>query len=138
MEQIRWDLKKPCQDCPFKYDTADHAGVARDAHEVIWGLESGNFAHTCHKTDVRSDCPTAKGPAQHCAGLMIMAKKSNRVTEPMLRAGVDIEDDPEVMTTRDYLIKQMRVMKDQVPDLSDETFNRAYQVTGGFQYRDRK
>lgn len=145
ISEVNWNLKKPCADCPFKYDTAFHAGIAKSARDVALGIEHGNFAHTCHKTDVRSDCESAKGPVQHCAGMMIMAKKSDKITDPMLVAmregklNIDeIPDDPDVMTVRDFLIKQIRGMTENVKDISDATFNKAKTYTNGFQYKDRK
>ncbi len=74
--EIHFDLKKPCDDCPFRRDVPCHDGVMGDLIG-IWGkVEHGNFAHSCHKTDPRSDgfVDSYKGPTQHCAGAIIMIK----------------------------------------------------------------
>lgn len=73
--EMRFDLKKPCADCPFRVGAPYHEGVLRDMVELHGGLEMGTMAHSCHKTDSRSDSEEGKrytGPVQHCAGLLLM------------------------------------------------------------------
>jgi len=75
---VAWDLKNPCNDCPFKRKTAFHEGVAGGLPQLIESLEDGRFAHTCHKTDNRSNCDGPRnhdGPVQHCAGALLMLLK---------------------------------------------------------------
>lgn len=75
-QEIHFDLKSPCADCPFRRDVPCHPGV-RDDLMSIWGkIEMGQFAHSCHKTDSRSDGFTAQPGTkiQHCAGALIMMK----------------------------------------------------------------
>lgn len=80
---LRFDLRNPCGECPFRLDVPLHQGVGVDlATKTGWALVDGTFSHTCHRTDPRSDYRAAKdfkGPLQHCAGAMIMlAKQSPR------------------------------------------------------------
>lgn len=89
---LHYDLHKPCADCPFRRDVPMHEGVAVDLPQIMIDLSDGNFAHTCHKTDPRSDSPVgqaADGPAQHCAGALLMVlRTTNGIVdqEPMARA----------------------------------------------------
>lgn len=92
LKALRFDLHKPCADCPFRRDVRPHEGVARDLSGTLDAIEGGVFAHTCHKTDPRSDSPVgqaADGPAQHCAGALLMVlRTTNGIVdqEPMARA----------------------------------------------------
>lgn len=74
--ELHFDMKAPCDDCPFRRDVPCHDGVGSDLMS-IWGkIETGRFAHSCHKTDSRSDGFTGneKTKIQHCAGALIMMK----------------------------------------------------------------
>lgn len=76
-KEIGFDLKKACQDCPFKKATPIHSGVAQDLPALAGHIEMGSFMHSCHKTDPDSDGYNAdyKGQIQHCAGAIVMLKK---------------------------------------------------------------
>lgn len=74
---IRYDLRTPCTDCPFRRDVPLHAGVGRDLLDGTLFVDlfvRGVKGHTCHKTDPESDSPEGRryqGPLQHCAGVII-------------------------------------------------------------------
>jgi len=73
--KLKYDLKKPCKDCPFLQGSELHQGIAKAIPEYIANLEMDRFAHTCHKTDPRTDSPEGqafKGDIQHCAGSIAM------------------------------------------------------------------
>lgn len=78
LSEVRFDLRTPCADCPFRRGVPAHQGVAKALPEYASQIEMATFAHTCHKTDPRSDGfkPTYTGPVQHCAGALIMCEKS--------------------------------------------------------------
>lgn len=83
IEDVLFDLKTPCDDCPFRTDVYFHRGIYDELDTYEKGLKTGNFAHTCHKTDKRADGfeeSYKKDKPQHCAGLLIMAKKMNKST----------------------------------------------------------
>jgi len=87
--ELRFDLKKPCKDCPFLKTTPHHEGVASDLMSISTSIESENAAFTCHKTDPRSDSPTGQrhtGPVQHCAGFILMCEKGKTPQVPYLTA----------------------------------------------------
>jgi hypothetical protein len=79
--ELRWDLKRPCGDCPFLRTSPFHAGVCRDVVTNATAIQDGSFVHTCHKTDARRgvDGPLAGGPqdvpVQVCAGSLMMLLK---------------------------------------------------------------
>jgi hypothetical protein len=75
---MNYDLKKPCDLCPFRNDEkrlfVDPARLA--------GMARGEFA--CHKTaELKEDEETGEGTyeptekSQHCAGLLIFLEKQN-------------------------------------------------------------
>lgn len=100
---VTWDMKTPCADCPFLRTSPYHGGVAKSLPDYIDSIQSGCFAHTCHKTDRR---PTCDGPhafkgenPKHCAGAILMLLKTGHGMDlqiPMLVAAeagkLDIDD----------------------------------------------
>lgn len=82
IKDIKFDLKKPCKDCPFLKTTPYHEGIADDLPNLWVSIEAGKAMHSCHKTDPRSDSPEGqryKGPLQHCAGLLTMMSNDVRL-----------------------------------------------------------
>lgn len=73
--KLKYDLKKPCKDCPFFKSSELHSGIAKYLPDYHANLERNVFGHTCHKTDNRSDSLEGKkyrGQPQHCAGSIAM------------------------------------------------------------------
>jgi hypothetical protein len=112
--ELGYNLKKPCKDCPFRKDVPVHEGVASDLM-AIWGkVEMGRFAHSCHKTDARSDGFIQgydKGP-EHCAGALIMLKnmgaeaiQDHWVIPSTWRKIKAIKKDPAVFESLTAMIK---------------------------------
>jgi hypothetical protein len=76
---LAFDLKKPCDDCPFTKNAKMHEGVVQDLIPQIKLMEEGRFMHSCHKTDPRADHgreTPPNGSIQHCAGVLLMMKKN--------------------------------------------------------------
>lgn len=77
---MRFNLIRPCDDCPF----LKHGGIRlRKARaEEIGGMmisrDGGTFA--CHKT---TDSGGSEGPVQHCAGALVFAEKNEIATQAM-------------------------------------------------------
>jgi hypothetical protein len=92
LSDIHWDLKRPCDDCPFAKASKFHQGIAERTEEKVRSIGDHVFAHTCHKTDPRADCETSKryeGPLQHCYGAIMMLLKTGRGSDlqiPLLEA----------------------------------------------------
>lgn len=85
---MKFDLKTPCKDCPFRSDRPGYLRKAR-AREISTALDprhlGGGSTFTCHKTTVPADDDDEDGGmvdgpnAQHCAGALIMLEKSGRL-----------------------------------------------------------
>lgn len=76
---MAYDLRRPCDDCPFVKASPWHEGIAAGAMKCVKTMERHRFAHSCHNTDPDADCATAKhykGPLQHCRGVLIMMCKT--------------------------------------------------------------
>ena len=81
---VEYNLKKPCDDCPFKKSTPFHVGVAQSIQGYADSLDAGTFAHTCHKTENRPECDGPRnhaGKAEHCFGALLMILKTSLVDE---------------------------------------------------------
>lgn len=74
---MRFDLKKPCKDCPFIVGSSTNRTLAEGRiTEIVKDITEENATFSCHKTinyDER-DMSTE----QHCAGALIYAKKSGK------------------------------------------------------------
>lgn len=66
---MKFDLKNPCGDCPFRTDRPKHKGWlgAARAKDICESLIDKQATFQCHKT-IGLD----KDKKQHCAGAMIM------------------------------------------------------------------
>lgn len=80
---MKFNLKKPCKDCPFRNDKLHQKGwLGKERAEEIYQnlLDGGNFP--CHKTHDYS-CDDGSGNFQHqeghqfCAGALIMLENEN-------------------------------------------------------------
>lgn len=78
---ISYNLTEPCSDCPFKIDAKWHSGVFESLESYHSRMERGEFAHTCHKTDPRSDGYSKAhiGPIEHCAGALILCESDESI-----------------------------------------------------------
>lgn len=87
-KDIAWDLKKPCKDCPFRRDVTPHVGVLQKMELYLGQMVNGRFAHSCHKTDPRSDGWSGRyyGPVQHCAGALIFTRNIGEIQDLALWA----------------------------------------------------
>jgi hypothetical protein len=110
-----WDLKTPCNDCPFLKSTPCHDGIASDLPTLLKHEDHGNYAHSCHKTHPGADgwVETYQGPVQHCAGFTIMKIKSDNITTPMLLAKVKKKLD----------FKKMDLSVETFKDLTEMAFH---------------
>jgi hypothetical protein len=87
-----WDLSEPCAECPFRKATPpEKKGIDGEMAQSIWkaAMTDGQFAHSCHRTDARSDYAGAqdyRGKLQMCAGFTMMALRENWPIMPIMRA----------------------------------------------------
>lgn len=84
---MHFDLKKPCDNCPFLRKGGIRLHRQRVLDIANGMLDSQGITFPCHKTTVDSEnedgdlVPTAK--SQHCAGALIFAEKNNTATQMM-------------------------------------------------------
>lgn len=81
LRKMRFDLRSPCDDCPFSKNAPMHSGIIADVMTYLQLMLRGTLVHSCHKTDRYADCEESKrspesAGLQHCAGAMIMSWKA--------------------------------------------------------------
>ncbi len=77
---MRYNLKRPCKECPFRTDCGGYLSKSR-AKEIGEALVHGGKTFACHKTTVPIDNENSETDmtttldSQHCAGALIMMEK---------------------------------------------------------------
>lgn len=88
---MKFDLKRPCKDCPFRTDINFYLRTDR-VKEICHSITVDDATFACHKTtqhDDEGDLQVTK-KSQHCAGALIMLEKidrPNQMTRIMERLG---------------------------------------------------
>ena len=82
---MKFDLKKPCADCPFRSDIAGYLTEGR-AEEIVEIISERDGTFSCHKTNTYDEesgemVETAK--SQHCAGALIFLEKHDNPSQLM-------------------------------------------------------
>lgn len=79
---MHFDLKRPCNNCPFrqKGGVRLHPDRAAEIGSMMLDKRGGTF--TCHKTAHALGAPRKK-PEQHCAGALLFAELQGSATQPM-------------------------------------------------------
>ena len=75
---MNYDLKKPCDNCPFTKSTNFFFKEKR-ANEIVYA--NGGFS--CHKTTTEKGRSCKDKNAQACAGRLIMLERSNMPDQMM-------------------------------------------------------
>jgi hypothetical protein len=101
-EEIRFDLKRPCNDCPFRRSSRFHPGIAANTESLCNAIGFGELLHSCHKTDPFADCIPSERydlPLQHCAGAVILCLKSSGcdLQKHLIRASAEGKIDLRLM-----------------------------------------
>ena len=75
---MKYNLKKPCSNCPFRTDKPEQEGWLgyERAEEIVDGLTRQQGTFTCHKT-------SGKINEEHCAGALIMLEKMEKPNQMM-------------------------------------------------------
>lgn len=87
---MKFDLKRPCNQCPFRTDKAPFISHAR-AKEIADGMVKHGASFACHKTlghDDDGDTYT-KSDSQFCAGAIIMLEKSGQAGNVAMIRGAE-------------------------------------------------
>lgn len=86
---MKWDMKKPCGNCPFK--RRGHIPLHPERVQEIAGmmLDSQGGVFPCHKTTQLDDDgePIGREGQVHCAGALCFAEKHGTSTQMMRIAG---------------------------------------------------
>lgn len=91
-----FDLKRPCNNCPFRTDKAALFAL----HPVRLEEIRTAVSFTCHKTvDYSGDDPTPSAKAQQCAGLMAVLHAEGQHNTIMQVAGRLAGYDPGTIDT---------------------------------------
>jgi len=80
---MKYDLKNPCPNCPFRTDIPAYLNSGR-VREIERGLDRGTFA--CHKTvkwDDEGEITVNDVNQHHCAGALILLEKLERPSQLM-------------------------------------------------------
>ncbi|MET4238599.1 DUF6283 family protein [Bradyrhizobium sp. RT10b] len=82
---MKFDLRRPCDNCPFRSDVKFPLEVER-VEEIVQAITEKDLTFACHKT-TRFDPETGetvRSPKeQHCAGALIMLEKMQRPNQMM-------------------------------------------------------
>lgn len=82
---MKFDLVRPCADCPFRSDKKFHLARGR-AREILRGITREDKTFSCHKTNARDDEDgdlVETADSQHCAGALIMLERMERPNQMM-------------------------------------------------------
>lgn len=77
---MRFEMNRPCANCPFRTDVPPFLGVTRAQEIVSYAMGDKTFA--CHKTVVYDDEdgePIRTRDEQQCAGAMIIRAKNGKL-----------------------------------------------------------
>jgi hypothetical protein len=81
---VKFDLKKPCANCPFRSDIKFWLRLDR-VEEILDSITQQQQTFACHKTTQHDDdgehVPRSK--EQHCAGALIMLERMNKPNQMM-------------------------------------------------------
>jgi hypothetical protein len=82
---MRYDVTKPCANCPFRRDgfIPLHAERVEEIAEGMLSTQGASFA--CHKTlkDDEDGDTVITSDSAHCAGALIFAEKNDNATQMM-------------------------------------------------------
>lgn len=75
---MKFDLKKPCKDCPFLCGSSTNRTLTTERIEGIKEDLLNDQAFICHKT-----LGLSSSEQQHCGGAMIFLEKQNKPNQMM-------------------------------------------------------
>lgn len=118
---MKFDLTRPCSDCPFRKDKKFPLRESR-VREIVTGLLYRDASFSCHKTTSAKGKTNRDAEAQHCAGAMIFLEQRGQPTQ-MMRIAERLG-----MYDHTKLSKKIRVyktLKGMVKGCSDAAFRKA-------------
>lgn len=106
---MKFDIKKPCVDCPFLKGSSTNESLEDGRIEDIVHDVINDYTFQCHKT---LDFVNEKAEPQHCGGALVFMEKNfpNRVNNPMRMAerfGIynknELDMESDVIDIEDYI-----------------------------------
>lgn len=115
---MRFDLTRPCKDCPFRTDIRPYLHPER-AREIAEYMTKEGKTFPCHKT-VTYDGPRDRSKEQHCAGALIFAENTGGVERnQMLRIAMRLRIfDPEALDTTSPVYRSVEDMVRAADDMA--------------------
>lgn len=105
---MKFDLNRPCSDCPFR---SDRPFPLRRAGDILRALTQGNKTFSCHKTVTYTNRgPRQTEKTQHCAGALLFVKQTgaaNQLIQIAERLGLY---DPSKLSTNVPVYKSIEQM----------------------------
>lgn len=81
---MRFDLKKPCSNCPFRIRGGIRLRPDRAEEIAYAAIANPGGTFPCHKTTIMVDDDLEEGPdTQYCAGALIFAHKLDSLNQMM-------------------------------------------------------
>lgn len=87
---MRFDLKAPCSNCPFRNDRGPFGLDVKTVREILGGGEGRDYfpapSFACHKTVDYDRRASGRGPSpdeQHCAGVAIILHRERRLNDAL-------------------------------------------------------
>ena len=116
---MRFDMTKPCNNCPFLLDVNFPLSPAR-AEDICTELLKGK-TFQCHKTlDYACNKPAEQNQPQHCAGAAIFLEKQNapnqlmRIAERLGQYDYNkLDMEAKVFTSTEAMVKQMHYLENR-------------------------
>ena len=118
---MRFDLKAPCGNCPFRTDVEFFIGAER-IEQICESITTGDKTFSCHKTTRHGDDGEAiyTTKEQHCAGALVMLAKmnaSNGMLRIAKRLGIyepgELRMDSPVFESADAMIEHYHELNDR-------------------------
>ncbi len=113
-ENLGFDLKSPCADCPFRKDFKMDDGAVAALPGYFEHIKSGTFAHTCHKTDPKSPFfkeSAYSGKVQHCVGsLIFLEKNKTEIQYALVKAVHDGKLDLKKLQNKDKVCNRKQII----------------------------
>lgn len=104
---MHYDMKAPCDDCPFLKEGGIRLTEARVLQITHAVTDSRGSTFACHKTTIEVDDDLAEGPkSRHCAGALIYAEKQGAVSQ-MVRIAERLRmyNPKDLMSNKDAVAK---------------------------------
>lgn len=100
---MKFDLKKPCKDCPFIKGSSTNLTLSEERlDDIVNDISNNDMTFTCHKT-----LDLAKSEQQHCAGALIFLEREDNPNQMMrIAERLGLYDRRELNMTADIIDKK--------------------------------